>query len=74
MFSPRPSQRYWEGDPDAFNPARFKNGQSAGAALHPMAFIPFSAGPRNCIGFQFALLEAKAVLAVILQVRSLALD
>lgn len=32
-----------------------------------MAYIPFSHGPRNCVGAQFALLEAKVILAVLLQ-------
>lgn len=59
-------ERYWGPDPDAFNPLRFERG-IAGAALHPMAYIPFSHGPRNCVGAQFALLEARVILAVLLQ-------
>ncbi|GJP40586.1 hypothetical protein CLOM_g250 [Closterium sp. NIES-68] len=58
--------RFWGEDALEFNPLRFKDGVQ-GACSHPQAFVPFSAGPRDCIGSNFALTEAKVVLAHLLR-------
>lgn len=56
----------WGRDAQDFNPQRFTDG-IANACRTPLAFFPFSMGPRNCLGQNFALLEARAILALMLQ-------
>lgn len=53
----------WE-DPHAFNPDRFL--PDAVRARHRFAYLPFSGGPRICIGMGLALMEAQIVLATLL--------
>ena len=47
-------------DPERFEPERFSRERSEGR--HPMAWLPFGAGPRNCLGRRFAMLETKLLL------------
>uniref|UniRef100_A0A7N8Y7G3 aromatase n=1 Tax=Mastacembelus armatus TaxID=205130 RepID=A0A7N8Y7G3_9TELE len=51
-------------NPQEFNPMRFDPNNIMGRASH--AFIPFSSGPRNCIGQKFALAELRVVVALTL--------
>ncbi len=50
-------------NPDAFDPSRFLPGAPAPERY---AYMPFGAGPRICVGAQFALTEATLVLARLL--------
>jgi cytochrome P450 len=54
--------RYWR-SPTDFMPERFV----PEPARRPYTFLPFGGGARNCIGTAFAQVEAKVVLARILQ-------
>jgi cytochrome P450 len=58
------SAQYWE-KPTSFMPERFAEDQQDMRA--PLTYVPFGAGPRNCIGAAFAQVEAKVVLARLLQ-------
>ncbi|KAJ1984651.1 hypothetical protein H4R33_004305 [Dimargaris cristalligena] len=56
---------HWGPTPDQFNPDHFT--PEAVSQRHPYAWMPFSTGPRSCIGLQFALQEMKIVLAYMLR-------
>jgi cytochrome P450 len=56
--------RWWD-DPERFCPERFLPRNSASRPRG--AYLPFGAGPRTCVGLNFAMTEILVVLALLLQ-------
>jgi cytochrome P450 len=62
MWAMHRSRRYWS-QPNAFLPERFSPENEK--TIPRYAYLPFGAGPRVCIGNQFAMMEARLLLATI---------
>lgn len=63
LFSLHQNPKYFK-DPQSFIPERFLTEEFT--ARHPYSYLPFSGGPKNCIGQRFALLESKVIMAKLL--------
>jgi cytochrome P450 len=59
------SPEIWGKDVQDFRPSRFSREESS--ERHPYAYMPFSKGPRDCIGQHLAISEAKVVLGSLLR-------
>nr|QZP43569.1 cytochrome P450 monooxygenase CYP341L2 [Ephestia elutella] len=54
---------FWGKDAEEFKPERFLDTN----LKHPAAYIPFSFGPRNCIGTRYAMISMMIVIATIVR-------
>ncbi len=57
-------EMWWE-TPNAFDPGRFSSVNRA--RLDKYQYLPFGAGPRVCVGANFAMMQAQIILATLLQ-------
>jgi cytochrome P450 len=64
IYGAHHSPQYWE-NPESFDQERFSKAKEK---LHrPFAYLPFGAGPRGCIGGNYAMLQILMILSVLLR-------
>ncbi|XP_072753525.1 cytochrome P450 4g15-like [Anoplolepis gracilipes] len=64
QFAVHRSEKYYS-NPTVFNPDNFLPEKMQ--QRHYYAFIPFSAGPRSCVGRKYAMLKLKVLISTILR-------
>ncbi|CAG9785190.1 unnamed protein product [Diatraea saccharalis] len=57
--------KYWGPDAEKFDPDRFSPERLN--LKHVCSFMPFSQGPRNCLGYQYALMSIKTAVSSIVR-------
>lgn len=60
IYNAHRSTKSWGEDANLFKPERFS--QENFSQIHPYAYVPFSAGPRICIGLKYAMNVMKVIL------------
>lgn len=63
VFNIHRDPTYWK-DPDVFDPERFRPEETAKRPVG--SYIPFSYGPRDCVGKKYAILQMKTIMASVL--------
>jgi cytochrome P450 len=64
VYGAHHAPRYWQ-DPETFDPERFSK---ANEKMHaPFTYLPFGAGPRGCIGGNYAMLQILMILGALLR-------
>jgi cytochrome P450 len=64
IYGAHHSPQHWE-SPESFNPERFAKAHEKQHT--PFTYLPFGAGPRGCIGGNYAMLQILMILSVLLR-------
>ncbi|XP_053691289.1 cytochrome P450 4c21-like [Sabethes cyaneus] len=65
VFNIHRNPSHWGSQVNSFNPENFLPERAA--ERHPYAYLPFSGGPRNCIGYKYGLMSMKIMMCHLLR-------